>query len=127
MAQIEKSKPEPLTLEHFKEELNKGLWEQLNYDNKREFVIHTGSRGYQMFQDQLQRSVLLAMLEDISAYFTAEEMVRIKEMINSEDVENMTVASAIIDFKLKLSNQIPNQDVSNIQTGESQLPEPGSQ
>lgn len=101
LEEIEKSAKAPSTLEEFKEELNKGLWEQLDHNNKRQFTVMTGSRGFQLFHDQMQRQALLSILEDMSTHFTEEEMSRIKQMINSEDIENLTVAQAIINQKLK--------------------------
>ena len=91
----------PHILEEFREELNKGLWEQLDNNYKREFTVMTGARGYQLFQDHLQRTALLEILKDMNEHFTPKEMVRMREMIESDDKENMRVASAIIDVKLK--------------------------
>jgi hypothetical protein len=104
---------EPCTLEEFRVELNKGLWEQLDNNNKREFVIQTGSLGYQMFMDQFKRSALLESLKNMEEYFTLEEITSLTKMIDSPDIENMEVASVIMELK---STQKPTQDVSNIQT-----------
>jgi len=81
-------------------EEGQGLWKQIKDSNRRHYDILTGSRGMQLFQDSFKRVSLTALLEDMTDDFTPEEMIRMKEMIDSEDVENMTVASAIIDIKL---------------------------
>ena len=77
-----------------------GLWEQIEPVNKRSFTMMTGARGMQLFEDSFKRISLRALLEDMTNDFTPEEMIRMKEMIDSEDRENMEVASAIIDIKL---------------------------
>lgn len=77
-----------------------GLWKQIEDSDRRHYNILTGSRGMQLFEDSFKRMSLTALLEDMTNDFTPEEMVRMKEMIKSEDVENMKVASAIIDIKL---------------------------
>jgi len=78
-----------------------GLWEQIDQSNKREFTMMSSSRGMQLFEDSFKRMSLTALLEDMTNDFTPEEMIRMKEMIDSEDVENMKVAEVIIDVKLR--------------------------
>ena len=104
---------DPLTIQGVREELYKhmGMWQQIDPRHKREYVVQTGTRGYQLFADTLRRSAILEVLKGMEDKFTPEEMVSIKKMVDSEDMENLEVASTIIDVKLKQTS-----DVSNIQS-----------
>ena len=77
-------------------EEGQGLWRQLDSNYKKEYQHD----GYLRFGHIMQQATLTALLEDMTDDFTPEEMIRMKEMIDSEDVENMGVVSAIIDAKL---------------------------
>jgi len=85
--------------QHTMLEEGQGLWKQIKDSNRRHYDILTGSRGMQLFQDSFKRVSLTALLEDMTDDFTPEEMTRMKEMIDSEDVENMEVVQAILESK----------------------------
>ena len=82
-------------------EEGQGLWQQIDNSHKRAWILHTGTKGHQLFENSFKRISLNALLEAMTDDFTSEEMISMKKMIDSEDMENLEVAHAIIDVKLK--------------------------
>jgi uncharacterized membrane protein YcaP (DUF421 family) len=81
--------------------MSKGLWEQLNNSNKREYVIHTGIDGLYNYNHALKINAaqvwLKATLE--AKLITRKESVRLKEMLDSPDYENFEVVISILSTK----------------------------
>lgn len=70
---------------------------------KRDIVLWTGVEGINMFDILLKKEFLTSCLKDIGEQkiITVIEKNNLLEMINSSDVENLTVAEIIINQHLK--------------------------
>lgn len=92
---------------------------------ERNFTILTGAAGMEMFNLQLQkqndRDYTDWLVE--SKALTTEEGARVKSMIDSPDLENYELAKIILS---QFSTQNSTQDVSHIQSNQSQIREPRS-
>lgn len=68
-------------------------------ENKRQFVIHTGELGFEMFNWTFEKVAYVERLRLIKGDFEQHEYEFILKMIDSESREDFNLAKAIIDTK----------------------------
>ena len=88
------------TLDSFKEE----LYEFYNKPpESRDFVVMTGARGKSVIDNMIKRIAAETLLDELKASdkVSDEEYISLNKMIDSPDNENLIVAVAIIDQKIK--------------------------
>jgi len=77
---------------------------------QRDIVIHTGIRGAELFHLELRREAVRKQLSYAASIgvVTPVEVLRLTEMIQSDDPGNITVAESVIEAKLEMNNHGSN-------------------
>jgi hypothetical protein len=88
------------TLDSFKQELQEFYNKS---DETREFVVMTGLKGRQLFDDTMRRVAAETIADGLKAEnkINEEEYTSLVKMINSPDMENLIVAMAVMEQKGK--------------------------
>lgn len=86
------------------EELGKGLWEQINPDN-RQYYVHTGAEGMRQFHRSMERVHIDTIIEHLTQQgrMKIHELASITKMLDSKDDRDYELAKIILNNKYELN------------------------
>ena len=92
--------------EDFEVKVGDGLWKQLDDEYKREFVIHTGSKGVEMFDKALRDFVKEPYRKEArelrdDKIISEEQCETLIAMIDSPDYESFELAQDLLKVKMQ--------------------------